>query len=179
MALPPRNRDTPARRGVRTWIPRVLALLALVGAVAAILLAITTLDGSGEVTEADAQQAMQQLTGANGTLSDALEPLGSGDSPSRAQELTRSTAQLTRRLDAEIEDDSDLANRLHDVYAAELAYLDAVGSTLNNPNSPLRGRIGSSAQALRDALQQVPGGDHRAIRGGMALVLYSEARVGE
>lgn len=179
MALPPPTRARAARRGRRTWIPRVLALLALVGAVAAILLAFTTLDGGGEITEADAQRAMEQLTAANGALSDTLEPLGSGDSPSAAQQATRTTADLARRLDAEIEDDSDLANRLHDVYAAELAYLDAVGSTLNNPKSPLRGKVGVSAQALRDALQQVPGGDHRAIRGGMALVQYSEARVAE
>jgi hypothetical protein len=32
------------------------------------------------------------------------------------------------------------------------------------------------AQALRDLLQHVPGGDHRVIRGGLALVRYSEAR---
>jgi hypothetical protein len=165
---------------VRIWLPRVLALLALAGVTLAILLAVTTVNGSSETTGDDAERAMQQLAGANGQLSDTLEPLSSGDSPTAAQEAARTTAELTRRLDGELEEDeSDLANRLHDVYAAELAYLDAVGSTLNNPNSALRGRIGVTAQALRDVLQQVPGGDHRAIRGGMALVLYSEARVGE
>jgi hypothetical protein len=163
---------------LRVWFARGFALLALAAAAAAIYFAVTTIDSTKEITGEQAQAAMQQLAAANGTLSDRLEPLGPGDSPSTAQEATRQTADLTRRLDASGDGEGDMAGRLHAIYRAELAYLDAVGSTLNNPRSPLRGKIGATAQALRDVLQQVPGGDHRAIRGGMALVVYSAARAG-
>lgn len=164
---------------MRIWFPRAIALLALAGACAAVLVAINSVSTTDEVTGDEAQAAMTQLATANGALSDKLDPLKEGDSPREAQEETRALVELTRKLDAEVAGDGSLADRLHAIYAAELAYLDAVGSTLTNPTSPLRERIGETAQALRDVLQEVPGGDHLAIRGGMALVLYSEARAGE
>lgn len=164
---------------MRIWFSRAIALLALAGAFVAVLVAINGVNAADEVTGDEARAAMTQLATANGALSDRLDPLREGDSPREAQEETRALVELTRRLDAEVEGEGSLADRLRAIYAAELAYLDAVGSTLTNPRSPLRGRIGETAQALRDALQEVPGGDHLAIRGGMALVLYSEARAGE
>ncbi|MFL5844708.1 MAG: hypothetical protein ACJ762_08455 [Solirubrobacteraceae bacterium] len=162
---------------MKAWIARIVALLALLGAAAAIYLAITSVKTSHDVTGDAANAAMKELAAGNGSLSDVLEALGKGDSPRAAQAKTRSTADLTRRLDDDTDGEGDMADRVKAVYAAELTYLDAVGSTLNNPSSPLRKQIGKTAQALRDVLQQVPGGDHRAIRGGMALVLYSEARL--
>ena len=129
----------------------------------AIYVAITSVDSAKEVTGDEAAAAMQQLATANGGLSDKLEPLAPGASPQAAQAETRKVAALTRKLQGEIDGGGDLADGLHAVYAAELTYLDAVGSTLNNPGSPLRAKIGPTAQALRDVLQQVPGGDHRAI----------------
>ncbi|MCW2990630.1 MAG: hypothetical protein JWM73_1224 [Solirubrobacterales bacterium] len=163
---------------MRVWLARLFALLALLGAVAAILLAVSSVKGTDEVTVEEAQGAMLQLATTNGALSDKLDALKAGVSPKDAQAATRATAAATRKLQADIPGEGTLADQLLVVYSAELTYLDAVGSTLNNPSSPLRGRVGATAQALRDALQQVPGGDHRAIRGGMALVQYSEARAG-
>jgi hypothetical protein len=163
---------------LRVWFARIFALLALAGAVAAILFAIHSVKGADEVTVAEAQGAMLELATSNGALSDKLDALKAGVSPGAAQAATRSTAALTRRLQGSIPGAGGLQAPLEAVYAAELTYLDAVGSTLNNPRSHLRGSIGQTAQALRDVLQQVPGGDHRAIRGGMALVLYSQARAG-
>jgi len=121
---------------------------------------------------------MLQLAQANGALGDRLNALAPGGSPRDAQDATRNLAQLARDLDAKVEGDGNLAAGLHAVFTAERDYLDAVGSTLNNPKSTLRGQVGPRAQALRDALQQVPGGDHHAVRGGQALVLYSEQRTG-
>jgi hypothetical protein len=176
MALPA-SAQAPDR--TRRHRARLIAVLALIGALVALVVAVTTVDSTDELTGEEAQAAMVELAAANGALSDRLDALTAGDSPRDAQAATRSTTALVRRLDGEVEGDGSLPDRVHAVYRTELAYLDAVGSTLNNPASPLRGRSGERAQALRDVLQQVPGGDHRAIRGGMALVLYSEARAGE
>jgi hypothetical protein len=140
--------------------------------------AVARVDSTKAVSGDEAAAAMQQLAAANGALSDRLEPLKPGAGPKPAQDETRRVAELTRQLEGAIDGGGDLADGLRLVYQAELAYLDAVGSTLNNPSSPLRVKIGPTAQALRDVLQQVPGGDHRAIRGGLALVQYSEARAG-
>lgn len=163
--------------GPRIWLARIAALVALAAAAVAIALAISAFDGTGEISGADAQAAMRQLSVANRALGERLEALAPGASPRDAQQTARSTAALARRLDDHVDGEGDLADRVHAVLRAELDYLDAVGSTLNNPRSPLRGRIGERAQALRDVLQHVPGGDHRAVRGGLALVRYSEARV--
>jgi hypothetical protein len=164
---------------MRKWSARVFALLALAAAGIAIYLAISSVHSTKEITGDDAAAWMQQLATANGALSDRLEPLKPGASPKEAQDETRRVADLTRQLEGSIDGGGDLADRLEQVYAAELTYLDAVGSTLNNPNSALRTKIGPTAQALRDVLQQVPGGDHRAIRGGLALVQYSAARAAD
>ena len=60
---------------------------------------------------------------------------------------------------------------------AELAYLDAIGSTLNNPRSSLRGKLRERGAALRSALQSVPGGSQLTVKGGTELGAYSAARV--
>lgn len=163
---------------MKLWIARAAALVALVAAVAAVYLAVTTVSESKEVTTTQSQDLMLQLAQANGALGDKLDALKPGDSPADAQDATRNLAELARDLDGRVDGGGNLADGLHAVFRAQLDYLDAVGSTLNNPRSALRGRIGELAQALRDALQQVPGGDHRAIRGGRNLVVFSEARAG-
>lgn len=164
---------------MRIWLPRALALLALLAAAAAVLLAIGSAQRTGEVTAAQAQDMMLTLAQANRSLGERLDALRPGDSPRQAIAETRAAAAVARRLEATVAGSGGLAAGLRAVVTAELGYLDAVGSTLNNPRSALRGRVGPLAQALRDALQQVPGGDHRAVRGGMNLVAYSRARAGE
>src|SRR4051812_33143572 len=133
---------------MKVWIPRVFALLALAAVAVAIYLAISSVDSSSELSGADAQAAMQELAGGNGALSDKLDALSAGDSPSEAQDATRTMADLTHRLEARLDEEGDMADRVRAVYAAELAYLNAVGSTLNNPSSELRTQIGPTAQAL-------------------------------
>src|SRR6476620_10991388 len=147
----------------RSWVARAAALVALVATLIALLVAVTTVSGSSSATTTtESRDLMLQLAQANGALGDRLNALAPGGSPRDAQDAG----------------DGNLAAGLHAVFTAERDYLDAVGSTLNNPKSTLRGQVGPRAQALRDALQQVPGGDHHAVRGGQALVLYSEQRTG-
>lgn len=156
-----------------------MAVLALAGAAAAIVVAIGSVDSSGEPGSDDVQGAMERLAGANRTVSERLNELASGASPDAAQEAVRSAAALTQQLGTELDGEGDLADRLDDALAAQVAYLDALGSTLANPNSALRGRIGERGDALRGALRGTPGGDPGAVEGGAELVAYSEARTDE
>jgi hypothetical protein len=168
----------PARgRRWRVWVARVVALLALGGAAAAIAVAVNSVKATDSVTEQDARDAMAQLATANQTLSDELNALAPGASPRLAQETVRTTAALSRRLDGEASGGGDLGDSVHAVLLAELAYLDAIGSTLNNPGSPLRGEIAQRGNTLREALQNIPGGAPRAVSGGAELIVFSKARV--
>jgi hypothetical protein len=164
---------------MRIWMARLLAVVALVGTAVAVFVAISSVDSTSELTDDEAQGAMVRLATANRTISGRLNELAPGTSPRGAQEAVRSAAALTQQLGTDLGGEGGLANRLEDVLAAETAYLDALGSTLNNPNSALRGRVGERGNALREALQNIPGGDPKAVEGGAELVIYSEARAEE
>jgi hypothetical protein len=157
---------------------RLLALAALGAALLAVVVAVSTVRPAPEASGKDAPTIMQELNAANGALGERLEALVPGASPRAAQAAARSTAALTRRLDGEVDNAEFTADTAHAALQAELLYLDAVGSTLNNPAGELREVVGERAQGLRDALRRVPGGDHHAVRGGTALVAYSRARAG-
>lgn len=164
---------------MRTWIPRLLAVLALAGTAVAIVVAITTVDSNGEPGSEEVQRAMVRLADANRTVSSRLNQLAPGASPREAQAAVRSAAALIQQLGTDLDGNGALAERLDVVLSAQVAYLDALGSTLANPNGALRGRIGERGDALRGALAQVPGGDPGAVEGGAELVAYSEARAAE
>lgn len=165
------------RRRWRVWFTRVFAVLALGGAIAAVLVAVNSVHTTHEVTQSEARQAMNQLTVANRNLSRTLAALRPGTHPQQAQEAGRSAAALSRKLGADVGKDGNLGDGVHQVLAAELAYLDAIGSTLNNPRSPLSRKIMERGIALRAVLQNLPGGAPRAVSGGAALITYSKARV--
>lgn len=162
---------------MRLWGARVLAVMALVGTVAAVALTITGVEGSSELTVEGAQEATARLNDVNRPVGERLEALEPGSSPAEAQAAVRTAAGETR---SQLEDgtgEGSLADRLEAVLRAELAYLDALGSTLNNPRSSLKGTIGQRAQELREQLQNIPGGDDGLIRGGQELIAYSDARI--
>ena len=165
------------RRRWRVGAARVFAVVALGGTVAAVLVAINSVHSKHEVTQAEARQAMNQLTVANRNLSRTLALLAPGASPSQAQEADRSAAALSRKLGSDVGKDGDLGVGVHQVITAELSYLDAIGSSLNNPRSPLRPMIMKRGIALRTLLQNLPGGAPRAVSGGAGLVAYSKARL--
>ena len=165
---------------MRVWIPRVVALLALGAVGTALVLALGMSSSSGSFSGEDVEEATAGLNRVNSGLSDRLEALEPGASPSDAQTAARAAADFSRTLLEDISgDEGSEAEALQGLLTVELEYLDAVGSTLNNPRSALRGRVGARGDALRDALQDVPGGDHRVVSGGQELVAYSEARAGE
>ncbi|MDX6664599.1 MAG: hypothetical protein QOG68_805 [Solirubrobacteraceae bacterium] len=172
---PPKRRRR--RRGWRAWFARLFALLALAGTGVAIYLAIDSVRTKHPVSVQQASQAMNQLTVANRNLSRELGALKLGSSPQLAIESSRSAAALSRRLDSDVGNDGDLGVAVHAALTAELAYTDAVGSTLNNPRSPLEAKIGQRQGALRKLLQHIPGGTPRAVSGGANVIAYSKSRL--
>jgi len=158
-------------------VARVLAVVALAGAAVATIIAVASIETRHEVSQNQARRAMDQLTVVNRNLARTLEALEPGVSPQQAREADRSAAALSRTLADDVGTEGDLGAGVHAVLGAELSYLDAIGSTLNNPRSRLRQDIGRRAIALRQVLQNVPGGAPSDVRGGAALVAYSSARV--
>src|SRR5688572_2191705 len=126
---------------MRIWIPRILALLALAGAVVGVFAAVASVERTDELTVEEAQEITGRLNAANDELGRLLTALEPGMSPREAQAAARTAADLTRELIEDGGDEGSLADRLDAVLRAELAYLDAIGSTLNNPRSELRGAI--------------------------------------
>lgn len=100
-----------------------------------------------------------------------------GRATAPALALTRETIATTRSLAREIgHAQGARAERLRRALRLEGAWLDAVGSTLSNPRSPLRAQLAVRDHALRPALAAL--GTHARPREGVAqqLVVYARAR---
>lgn len=164
---------------MRVWIARGIALIALIAAAGGVLYVLSSVESTDELTVAETEAAMTELNQANARLSGLLEELRAGDSPAEAQAAARAAADLTRRLLDDTPAQGSLSDRMRRVLVAELDYLDALGSTLNNPRSALRGTIGAKQIVLREQVQNTPGGNVEVISGGAELVAYSKARTGE
>ena len=162
---------------MRIWVARVAALLALLGAATAIFVAVTSVEANDELTVSEAQEAAERLNAVNGPVGRLLEELEPGKSPADAQNAVRTALEETREMIEDGNGDGSLAERLDAALSAELKYLDALGSTLNNPRSALKGTIGARAVELRDQLKSTPGADEKLVRGGAELVAYSDARI--
>jgi hypothetical protein len=160
----------------RRWSARLLALLVLAGAVVAVLVVVHSVHAKHDVTEAEAAGAMSQLADANQALSSQLNLLKKGESPKPAQSATRSALSLTRKLSGDLGSSGDLGAAVGAVFAAEVSYLDAVGSSLNNPHSVLLAKTVPLARAVRTALQSAPGGSPRSVSGAATLIAYSHGR---
>src|SRR5689334_5738342 len=151
---------------MRKWFARLFALIALVGAGFGIYYAIDSVRAEDhKVTAAEARDAAEQIAEANGDLSAKLSALRPGHSPQLARESLHTASALARKLDEDLGDEGDLADAIHALIRKELAYVDAVGSTLANPRSPLRGRVGELAINVRQAFQHVPGAGSASIHG--------------
>src|SRR4051812_31557267 len=164
---------------MRKWFARLFALVALVGAGVGIYYAIDSVRSeSDKVSASEAKDAADQISQANGDLSAKLAALRPHHSPQLARESVHTAAALARKLDEDLGKKGDLADAIHGVIRKELAFLDAVGSTLANPRSPLRGRVAEYAIDVRQAFQHVPGSHSASISGVPQLVAFSEARLG-
>jgi hypothetical protein len=161
---------------LRTWIPRALALAALVAAGVAVLVAVTSVHSKHTTTHAEVAAALGRLSTANRALSSQLAGLHPGASPRGAQAADRTAQTLTKQLLAQFSTDDDLGTRMHVLLDAELAYLDAVGSSVANPHSVLLSKVVELATTLRGALGDTPPGNAADVRGDGTLLTYSTAR---
>jgi hypothetical protein len=163
---------------MRKWFARLFALIALGAAAFGIYYAIDSVRSEDhKVSAADAKDAADQISVANGDLSAKLTALRPHHSPQLARESVHTAAALARKLDEDLGDSGALADAIHSVIRRELAFLDAVGSTLANPRSPLRGRVAEYALDVRRAFHHVPGAGSASIHGVPELVAFSEARL--
>ena len=163
---------------MRKWFARLFAVIAIAGAAYGIYYAINSVKDEPNVSAADARDAAGKISDANGGLSSRLRALRPGGSASLARESVHSAAAVARSLDKDLGDKGDMAKAIHSVISKELLFLDAVGSTLANPRSPLRGRVGEYAIDVRQALQHIPGAGGAEISGVPQLVAFSVARLG-
>lgn len=171
---------SPARpdTATRPWIPRAVALVALVGVAVAVAVAVAGVHGAGgELSQAQASTALARLDAVNRPLGERLAALRSGQSARPAQAANRAAYALAGRLRAGLSAQGDLGAALHHVVVAEIAYTDAIGSTLYNPRSALRDRIVPGAAALRAALAAA-NGNPQLVRGAENFVAVARARAG-
>jgi hypothetical protein len=175
-AAPPAVRVGGGRR--TTTGQRVVALLAL----ALLPLAVVALATSGgpavAMSRADASFLSAQLVQADQRVRAQLVRLRAG-AASRALVQTREAVLTTRSLGVEMRSFRGAeAARLRRTLRLEGRWLDAVGSTLYNPRSPLRAQLAARDATARRALAALPGA-RPSIRSGRAqLVAYSRLRAG-
>lgn len=146
----------------------LVGLLALVAACAAVI--VTTSASSDPLAPADARFFTGQLVRADQDVRTQLVRLGPSGSLAEARVHTRDAAAVTHGLAGFVRHDGGAdAARLRVATGAELRFLDAVGSVLVNPRSPLLGRLGALDVAARDALAALDGPPGRR-KGGVAAL---------
>ena len=150
------------------------AILSLVIAVAA----LTTIRRPvSQLARADASYMSVQLIRADQRVRTQLARLKDSGT-NRALSRTREAIATTRSLALEVRDSGGgHAERLRRALALENRWLDAVGSTLANPRSPLRASLRARDGAVRPALAALPSRAGRRTGGARHLVDYAESRV--
>ena len=150
------------------------AILSLVIAVAALT---TVRRPVSQLARADASYMSVQLIRADQRVRTQLARLKDSGT-NRALSRTREAIATTRSLALEVRDSGGgHAERLRRALALEGRWLDAVGSTLANPRSPLRASLRARDGAVRPALAALPSRAGRRTGGARQLVDYAESRV--
>ncbi len=102
---------------------------------------------------ADVHAFEQRLAGYDHDVRAQLARLGPPGSVARARQRVREALAATELLARQLRDfEGPAAGRLQTATTAQLRYLDAAGSTLINPRSPLRAQLSKRALAARTAL---------------------------
>ena len=142
------NRGAPATRLARLGAAGGLALFLLT-----IIAFVVTGTRGQPLPRADMLSFEQRLTGYDHDVRAQLSRLGPPGSVARARLRTREALAATEVLADQLRDyRGAAATRLRAAAAAQLRYLDAVGSTLVNPRSPLRAQLSARASVARTAL---------------------------
>ena len=179
-ALAAAGPDHVASKAARPRRPRAIARLAVLVVVGLVAAAATALVMAREpitrLSSADAGFMSAQLVRADQRVRAQLALL-SERGPAIALDRTRDALATTRSLTIETRgSDGRDAGALRRALTLEAAWLDAVGSVLSNPNSPLIGELGTRDEALRPALARLPTRPGSRTGGTQALVDYSRTR---
>lgn len=173
-AKSPPAATTPAE-GTRVRLVALAVIVLLAGAMLSVFLSrspATTLSSS------DARFMTGQLLAADDRVRSQLATLRPQDL-SEARARTRGALATTRSLAVQMRaKDGDAAERVRRALALERDWLDAVGSTLANPRSPLREQIVRRDRELRAALAALPGDGVARSGASQRLVDYALAREG-
>ncbi|MGI8624389.1 MAG: hypothetical protein ACR2NB_13120 [Solirubrobacteraceae bacterium] len=168
----------------RRWLARLAAVLALAGVAYGVYTIVRT--GTEAHSRGPSAPAAQvaALGRSQEALAKRLEALRPGRSAKPARVALRAVQDdrgvamvaLRRRRTAgkPAIDDRPLQGAL----GAELDYLDAVGSVLRDPRSPLLKSVGTRAEAAKRAFTALPdsAGVAAGIRGTTALVTWAKAQ---
>jgi len=136
---------------------KLLARLTVIGALVLFFATATAFLVTGTqarpLPPADMHGFEQRLAGYDHDVRAQLARLGPPGSVARARQRTREALAATELVARQLRDfEGPAADRLGTATAAQLRYLDAVGSTLTNPRSPLRAQLPKRARAARTAL---------------------------
>ena len=145
----------PAARPVTPAV--LLARMTAIGALVLFFATATAFLVAGSrpqpLPPADMHGFEQRLAGYDHDVRASLAQLGPRGSVARARLRTREALAATELLARQLRDfGGPAAVRLRAATPAQLRYLDAVGSTLTNPRSPLRSQLSARARAARTAL---------------------------
>jgi len=157
MAVETSDRREGARVSIATPVAPGLRIARLVvgGALALFFVTVTVIVATATRGDprADIQAYEQRLAGYDQDVRSQLARLGPPGSVARARLRTRGALAATEALARQLRDlrGTDVA-RLRAATKAQRRYLDAVGSTLTNPRSPLRGQLPARAVAAKKAL---------------------------
>ena len=163
-------------RGVSSRVVvRLLAVTALVGTSAALGVVLTR-SSDDPVSSGAVAGPLSSFADEAETVAVELERLKPGRS---AQPARRAVRQAMAERETLAKTTGPLGDeRTINALERELEYLDAVGSVLSNPNSPLRSELSERGARARAALDAAPGGDApaAATRGWPELLAYAKAR---
>ena len=159
-------------------IARRLAALIALAMIPAAVYALVVVDRPGSsLSRVDASYMSAQLKTADQRVRARLVRLRPGQT-SAALARTREAMLTTRSLTLELANAGGQdADRLRRALTLDSAWLDAVGSVLSNPRSPLRDELVARDAELRPALSALPVRAGRRRGGSRQLLRYATARV--
>ncbi len=165
------------RKRAAKYARRLAAVIALAMIPAAIYVLVATDSLAPPLSRADARFLSAELMTADQRVRRQLVRLRPGQTRAaifRTRDATLSARSLSIELANASGKDADLVRR---ALTLESAWLDAVGSVLSNPRSPLREELVARDAALRPALDALPVPEGRRKGGAAHLVRYASSRI--
>jgi hypothetical protein len=166
-----------SRERAAKYARRLAAVIAVAMIPAAIYALVATDSLAPPLSRADASFMSDQLMTADQRVRRQLVRLRPGQTRAaiaRTRDATLTARSLAMELASTSGKDAELLRR---ALTLESAWLDAVGSVLANPRSPLREELVARDAALRPALDALPVREGRRKGGAAHLARYASSRI--